>query len=99
MARSRLRSVRLDIIRTLLRNEARASSNVPRICLGSVVMRSPHQSTEATGYVFLRLALARVRKNPGGLIHFDEAAEIKEGGAIGAAASLLHVVSDDDDRV
>src|SRR5947208_13618168 len=40
IARSKLRSVRLDIIRTLLRRDASASSNVPRICLGSVIQLS-----------------------------------------------------------
>src|SRR6266576_6567001 len=37
IARSKLRSVRLDIIRTLLRSDASASSNVPRICLGAII--------------------------------------------------------------
>src|SRR4051794_22622348 len=94
MARSRLRSVRLDIMRTLLRKEASASSNVPRMCLGSIM-----RLTETAGDVFLGLTLGGVGKDFRGVIHFDEPAKIKEGGAIGATAGLLHVVGYDHDRV
>src|SRR6266513_1027652 len=37
MARSRLRSVRPAIISTLLRNAAKDSSNVPRMCLAAII--------------------------------------------------------------
>src|SRR5688572_23529691 len=92
MARSRLRSVRLAIMRTLLRRELSASSKVPRMCLGAIIETG---SSEAAGDVFLSLPLAGIGENLSRVIKLDEAAEIKEGGMIGAASGLLHVVGDD----
>src|SRR5438270_1738056 len=69
------------------------------MCQGYVWVQAWWRSTEAAGDVFLGLALGRVGEDFGGGVDFDEAAEIKEGGTIGAAAGLLHVVSDDDDGV
>src|ERR1041384_4868020 len=56
-------------------------------------------SAEPARYLYLGLALGRVGKDFRGVIYFNVLAEIKEGGAIGATAGLLHVVSDNDDRV
>src|SRR4029079_13530651 len=95
MARSRLRSVRLDIMSTLLRSEASASSNVARICLGSVMRKL----AESAGDILFCLALCGVGEDFRGRVDFDEVAEVKKRGAIRAAAGLLHVVSDNDDRV
>src|SRR5438270_2908096 len=69
------------------------------MCQGYVWVQAWWRSTEAAGDIFLRLALGGIGKDFGGGVDFDEAAEIKEGGTIGASAGLLHVVSDDDDGV
>ena len=57
------------------------------------------RSTEPAGDVFLGLPLGGVGKNLRGGVELDQLAEIEEAGVIGAAAGLLHVVRDDDDRV
>src|SRR6266536_1959659 len=66
IARSRLRSVRLDIIRTLLRSDASASSNVPRICLGAIIACEFYLTLTPTPTLPLRLTRAFAFGAPGG---------------------------------
>src|SRR5689334_14422551 len=56
-------------------------------------------STEAAGDVVLRARVARRHEDLAGLIELDQLAEIHEGGVIGDARRLLHVVGDEHDRV
>src|SRR5437588_12101440 len=56
-------------------------------------------STEPSGNVFLGLRLSGIRKDFRGAIDFDQTPKIKKRGVIRTAASLLHVVGDNHNRV
>ncbi|CEE65186.1 hypothetical protein XAC2852_300002 [Xanthomonas citri pv. citri] len=56
-------------------------------------------STEAAGDVVLGLLLGRLRKNGFGAVMLDQIAQVHEGGVVGHARGLLHVVGDDHDGV
>src|ERR1700676_5307139 len=86
-------------MRTLSRKEASASSNVPRICLGAIMSLSCSRLAEASGNIILRSFLAWVREDFRSRSKFNQSAEIKEGGMIGDAPGLLHVMRDNDDGV
>src|SRR5436853_7371609 len=99
MARSRVRSARPAIINTLFRNELSASSNVPRICFGGVIMRpssssqSLSSSSESSGDVVLGPFFGGIGKDFRGRSEFDQPSEIKKSRVIRDAPGLLHVVS------
>src|SRR4249919_2192544 len=57
------------------------------------------KSSKSPSDVILRLLLVRVGKNFRRRANLDEPAHVKEGGKIGDASRLLHVVCNDDDRV
>src|SRR5215470_6690213 len=57
------------------------------------------RSAEAAGDVILGASLVRLREDRRRVRIFDELAEIHEGGVVGAARRLLHVVGDDGDAV
>src|SRR5436189_517203 len=112
IARSKLRSVRLDIIRTLLRSDASASSNVPRICFGAIIAYqflilivfpalppAGPPSSKSSGDIILRLFFGWICENPSRWSKLDQPSKIKESGVIRYAASLLHVVCDRYDRI
>ena len=54
-------------------------------------------TTEATGDVGFGLDLRRLSEEGEGLVVFDEFSEVEEGGEVGDASGLFHVVGDDDD--
>src|SRR3954451_8793951 len=56
-------------------------------------------SAEPAGDVILRAPIGRRREDLAGVVELDQLAEIHEGGLVGDAGRLLHVVSDDRDRV
>src|SRR5439155_26288487 len=93
IARSRLRSASPAIISTLLRSEASASSNVPRICFGGVISIQP--SSESSGNIIFRSALGRIRENFCGRPNLDHLAEVKKGVVLGAPPGLWHVMGHD----
>src|SRR5919197_1238551 len=100
IARSRLRSVNPAIISTLLRSAASASSNVPRISLGAIIIyRSlPFSSScsplsKSARDIILRLLFARICENFCRRPELNQASEVQESGVIRNPAGLLHVVS------
>src|SRR3954452_23064903 len=54
---------------------------------------------EPAGDVILRAPVGRRREDLAGVVELDQLAEIHEGGLVGDARRLLHVVGDDSDRV
>src|SRR5207342_3799639 len=61
--------------------------------------RAPSPSPKPAGDVVLGLLLGRLREDGFGRAVFDQVAQVHEGGEIGDARGLLHVVGDDRDRV
>src|ERR1700756_714039 len=61
--------------------------------------QKPVASAEAAGDVVLRLPVAWRREHLAGGVELYQLAEIHEGGHVGDARRLLHVVGDDGDRV
>src|SRR6476661_1333192 len=57
------------------------------------------QSAEAAGDVVLGAPVARRREHVGSRTEFDQLAEIHERGEVGNAGGLLHIVSDDHNRI
>src|SRR5438105_15691137 len=82
---------------TLLRREASASSNVPRICFGAST--DNFQLTEASGNIIFRPPFAWICENLVCRCKLDQPAKIEEACVIGATARLLHVVRHDYDSV
>src|SRR5207342_622709 len=60
---------------------------------------SPSPSPKPAGDVVLGLLLGRLREDGFGRSVFDQVAQVHEGGEVGDARGLLHVVGDDRDRV
>src|SRR4029453_2419819 len=56
-------------------------------------------SAETTGDVVLGGPIARRGEYLAGFVEFNQFAKIHEGGAVGYARRLLHVVSDNHDRI
>src|SRR6185312_539636 len=81
----------------------KSSSKAATVCwlmmLSSVPYGRRRRSAETAGDVVLRALFARRGENLLGLVELDQFAEIHEGGLLGDAGGLLHVVSDDDDGV
>src|ERR1700753_474131 len=65
----------------------------------NVAAASDRALAEAAGDVVLGTAVARRGEDPAGVVELDQFAEIHEGGLVGDARRLLHVVGDDRDRV
>src|SRR5450432_1111802 len=94
IARSKARSVRPAIMRTLPRSESSASSKLPRIWRGAII-----GLTKTSRDVILGLFLARIGEDLRRIPHLDETPHVEESRLIGNAPSLLHVVGHDDDGV
>src|SRR5579871_2174659 len=81
------------------------SSSSYDLTVCSMAMMSPplprlrRRSAEAAGDVLLRLFFRRIGEDLLGHAVFHQFAQIHEGGEIGGAGGLLHVVGDDDDAV
>src|SRR5713101_1583332 len=69
------------------------------ILLWSSRSRRQAALAEATGNVVLRAPVARRGEHLAGRVELDHLAEIHEGGEIGDAGRLLHIVSDYRDRI
>src|SRR6202140_1218005 len=90
-----MRSARPPISATRRVNSCRSLSNALAVCSEAMIL----SSTEPAGDVILRASIARRRENLVGVVEFDQFAEIHEGGLVGDARGLLHVVGDDRNRV
>src|SRR3954466_4358967 len=81
----------------------RSTSKAFAVCSGItiylVLAGEPRHLAEAAGDVVLRASIARRGEHLAGVVELDQFAEIHEGGEIGDARRLLHVVGDDHDRV
>src|SRR5262245_21678442 len=78
-------------------SNAFAVCSVTAICV--VLAGYPCDLAEAAGDVVLRAAIARSGEHLARGVELDQLAEIHEGGEVGDARRLLHVVGDDHDRV
>src|ERR1700733_2546337 len=90
-----MRSARPPISATSRVNSCRSLSNALAVCSEAMIF----SSAEPAGDVVLRAPIARRRENLVGVVEFDQIAEIHEGGLVGDARGLLHVVGDDRDGV
>src|SRR5712675_1873890 len=90
-----MRSARPPISATSRVNSCRSLSNALAVC--SVAMF--FSSAEPAGDVVLGTSIARRGENLAGLVEFDQFPKIHEGGLVRDARRLLHVMSDDGDRV
>src|ERR1700730_500773 len=90
-----MRSARPPISATRRVNSCRSLSNALAVCSEAMIL----SSTEPAGDVILRASIARRRENLGGVVEFDQFADIHEGGLVGDARGVLHVVRDDRNRV
>ncbi len=68
-------------------------------CSTDIVCLSTAVSAEATGDVILGLPLRRLREDHFGAVVLDQVAQVHEGGVVGHARGLLHVVGHDHDGV
>src|SRR4051812_7185376 len=91
-----MRSTRPPISATSRVNSCRSPSKAFAVCSEAMSVLS---STEPAGDVVLRAAIGRRRENPVGFVELDQLAEIHEGGLVGNARGLLHVMGDDGDGV
>src|SRR6267142_635280 len=90
-----MRSARPPISATSRVNSCRSLSNALAVC--SVAMF--FSSAEPAGDVVLGTSIARRGEDLAGLVEFDQFPKIHEGGLVRDARRLLHVMSDDGDRV
>src|ERR1700677_709407 len=90
-----MRSARPPISATSRVNSCRSLSNALAVCSEAMIL----SSTEPAGDVILRASIARRREDLVGVVEFDQLAEIHEGGLVGDARGLLHIVGDDRDGV
>src|SRR6202161_321510 len=90
-----MRSARPPISAPSRVNSCRSLSNALAVCSEAMIL----SSTEPAGDVILRASIARRREYLVGVVEFDQLAEIHEGGLVGDARGLLHVVGDDRNRV
>src|ERR1019366_4156325 len=86
-----MRSARPPISATNRVNSCRSLSNALAVCSEAMII----SSTEPAGDVVLRASIARRCENLVGVVEFDQLAEIHEGGLVGHARGLLHVVGHD----
>src|SRR6185295_1844629 len=84
---------------TMRVSSCRSTSKALAVCsfIMAFILHAP--LAEPTGDVVLRTAVTRRGEHLAGGIEFDQLAQIHEGGEVGHARRLLHVVGDDDDRV
>src|SRR6266705_5271249 len=90
-----MRSTRPPISATSRVSSWRSLSNALAVCSETMVI----SSAEPAGDVVLRASIARRGEDLAGLVELDQLAEIHEGGLVGDARGLLHVMGDDRDRV
>src|SRR6202167_1155541 len=90
-----MRSARPPISATSRVNSCRSLSNALAVCSEAMIP----SSTEPAGDVILRASIARRGENLVGIVEFDQLTKIHEGGLVGDARGLLHVVGDDRNRV
>src|SRR6185437_600179 len=86
-----MRSARPPISATRRVNSCRSLSNALAVCSEAMIP----SSSEPAGDVILRASIARRREDLVGVVEFDQLTEIHEGGLVGNARGLLHVVGDD----
>src|SRR6202167_3512817 len=86
-----MRSARPPISATSRVNSCRSLSNALAVCSEAMIP----SSTEPAGDVILRASIARRGENLVGIVEFDQLAKIHEGGLVGNARGLLHIVGDD----
>src|SRR5580700_993854 len=65
----------------------------------TLVLYSVIRSPEAAGYIVLRALILRRGEHFACRVELDQFAEIHESGEVGYARGLLHVMSNDDDRI
>src|SRR5262245_38274468 len=96
-------SARPPISATLRAISCRSTSKALAVWSGIVgfLISPPDRasSTEAPSDVVLGAPVTRRGEHFGGRVELDDLAEIHEGGEVGHAGGLLHVVGHDDDRI
>src|SRR6202162_3275025 len=90
-----MRSARPPISATSRVSSCRSLSNALAVCSEAMSV----SSAEPAGDVVLGAAIARRGEDLVGFVEFDQLAEIHEGGLVGDARRLLHVMGDDSDGV
>src|SRR3979411_605581 len=90
-----MRSARPPISATSRVNSCRSLSNALAVCSEAMFL----SSTEPAGQVVLGATIAWPGEYPVGLAEFNQFAQIHEGGLVGDASGLLHVVRNDGDGV
>src|SRR6202166_72601 len=90
-----MRSARPPISATSRVNSCRSLSNALAVCSEAMSL----SSAEPAGNVVLGASIARRGEDLVGFVEFDQLAEIHEGGLVGDARRLLHVMGDDSDGV
>src|SRR3974390_3148613 len=91
-----MRSARPPISATSRVNSCRSLSNALAVC-SEPILYSP--LAEPAGNVVLRASIARRGEDLVGVVELDQLTQIHEGGLVGDARGLLHVVGDDGDSV
>src|SRR5882757_4343304 len=90
-----IRSARPPISATSRVSSCRSLSNALAVCSEAICL----SSAEPAGDVILGASIARRGEDPVGVVELDQVAEIHEGGLVGDARGLLHVMGDDGDGV
>src|SRR5216684_2348175 len=90
-----MRSASPPISATSRVNSCRSLSNALAVCSEAMFL----SSAEPAGDVVLGASIARRGEYLVGLVEFDQFTEIHEGGLVGDARGLLHVMGDDGDGV
>src|SRR6202035_1560165 len=90
-----MRSARPPISATSRVNSCRSLSNALAVCSETMLF----SSAEPAGDVILGASIARRGEYLAGIVEFDQFTKIHEGGLVGDARGLLHVVGDDGDSV
>src|ERR1700733_8187590 len=90
-----MRSARPPISATSRVSSCRSLSNALAVCSEAMI----YLLAEAAGNVVLGASIARRGEYLVGFVEFDQFAQIHEGGLVGDARRLLHVVGDDGDGV
>src|SRR5829696_8440432 len=95
-----MRSARPPISATSRVSSCRSPSNAFAVCSEPIlVLLARCASAEPAGDVVLGAPVARRCKILVGVVELDQFAEIHEGGLVGDARRLLHVMGDDSDGV
>src|ERR1700716_74374 len=90
-----MRSARPPLSATSRVNSCRSLSNALAVCSEAMFL----SSAEPAGDVVLGASIARRGEYLAGLVEFDQFTKIHEGGLVGDARGLLHVMGDDGDGV